>query len=51
MKAPEFYNNVGVNYPELEKEKWDIDVKAVQKEANEAIEKYTEVLNELENIV
>ena len=50
MKAPEFYNNVGVNYPELEKEKWDIDVKAVQKEADDAIEKYTEVLNELENI-
>ena len=50
MKAPEFYNNVGVNYPELEKEKWDIDVKAVQKEADDAIEKYTEVLNELEDI-
>ena len=51
MKAPEFYNNVGVNYPELEKETWSTDTVAVEKEANEAIEKYTEVLNELENIV
>ena len=48
MKSPEFYNNVGVNYPELEKETWS--TVAVEKEANEAIEKYTEVLNELENI-
>ena len=47
MKSPEFYNNVGVNYPELEKETWS--TVAVEKEANEAIEKYTEVLNELEN--
>ena len=51
MKSPEFYNNVGVNYPELEKEIWNTDTVAVEKEANEAIEKYTEVLNELENIV
>jgi len=51
MKSPEFYNNVGVNYPELEKEIWNTDTVAVKKEANEAIEKYTEVLNELENIV
>ena len=50
MKSPEFYNNVGVNYPELEKETWSTDTVAVEKEANEAIEKYTEVLNELENI-
>ena len=49
MKAPEFFNNVGVNYPMLEKEKWDIDVEKVQKEADEALEKYTEVLEELEN--
>ena len=49
MKAPEFYNNVGVNYPELEKEKWDVDMEKVQKEADDAIEKYTEVLKELEN--
>ena len=51
MKAPEFYNNVGVNYPMLEKEKWDIDVEKVQKEADEALEKYTEVLEELESQV
>jgi ribosomal protein L37AE/L43A len=49
MKAPEFYNNVGVNYPMLEKEKWDVDMDKVQKEADEAIQKYTEVLKELEN--
>ena len=49
MKAPEFYNNVGVNYPMLEKEKWDVDMEKVQKEADDAIEKYTEVLKELEN--
>ena len=49
MKAPEFYNNVGVNYPMLEKEKWDVDMDKVQKEADEAIQKYTEVLEELEN--
>ena len=51
MKAPEFYNNVGVNYPMLEKEKWDIDVEKVQKEADEALEKNTEVLEELESQV
>ena len=50
QSAPEWYNNVGVNYPELEHEKWNIDVKAIQNEADEALEKYTEVLNELENI-
>ena len=49
MKAPEFYNNVGVNYPMLEKEKWDGDMDKVQREADEAIQKYTEVLEELEN--
>ena len=49
MKAPEFYNNVGVNYPMLEKEKWDVDMEKVQKEADDAIKKYTEVLKELEN--
>ena len=42
MKAPEFY-------PMLEKEKWDVDMEKVQKEADDAIEKYTEVLKELEN--
>ena len=49
IKAPEWFNNVGVNYPELEKEKWDIDVKAIHKEADEAIEKYTKKLEKLEN--
>ena len=49
MKGPEFYNNVGVDYPELEKEKWDIDMKKVHKEADEAIVKFTETLKELEN--
>ena len=48
-KAPEWYNNVGVNYPMLEKEKWDVDMDKVQSEADEAIQKYTEVLEELEN--
>ena len=49
MKAPEFYNNVGVNEPMLEKEKWDIDVKKITKEAEEAIEKFTKELKKLEN--
>jgi len=48
-KSPEFYNNVGVNYPELQKEKWNVDMKKVEIEATEALEKYTEVLNKLEN--
>ena len=50
MKSPEFYNNVGVDYPELEKEKWDVDMDKVRKEADEAIKKFTEVLNELESV-
>ena len=49
MKAPEWFNNVGINYPELEKEKWNIDMKKVHEEADEAIEKFTETLNKLEN--
>ena len=49
MKAPEWYNNVGVDYPELEKEKWDVDMKKVQKEADDALKKYTEVLEQLES--
>jgi hypothetical protein len=48
-KAPEWYNNVGVNTPELEKEKWNIDMKKVQIEAQEALEKYKDVLKELES--
>ena len=50
MKSQEFYNNVGVDYPELEKEKWDVDMDKVRKEADEAIKKFTEVLNELESV-
>jgi ribosomal protein L37AE/L43A len=49
MKAPEFYNNVGVNEPMLEKEKWDVNVEKIKKEAKEALEKYTEALEKLEN--
>ena len=49
-KAPVFYNQVGVNYPELEKERWAGDTPAQKEMAVEALEKYTEVLNELENI-
>ena len=33
----------------LEKEKWDVYMKKVQKEADDALQKYTEVLKELEN--
>ena len=51
MKAPEFYNNVGVNEPMLEKEKWDVNVEKIQKEAKEALKKYTEVLEQLESEV
>ena len=49
IKAPEFFNNVGVNEPMLEKEKWDIDVEKIKKEAEEAIEKFTKELKKLEN--
>ena len=48
QKAPEFYNQVGVNYPELEKEKWNIDMTQVNTMADEALEEYTKALNELE---
>ena len=48
QKAPEFYNQVGVNYPELEKEEWDVDMTQVNAMADEALEEYTKVLNELE---
>ena len=30
-KAPTWFNNVGVNTPELEEEKWDIDVEKLNK--------------------
>ena len=48
-KAPEWYNNVGVNYPELEKEKWNIDMEKFKADADEALEKYEKVLEQLEN--
>ena len=50
MKAPEWYNNVGVNYPELTKETWDIDTTQIQLMAEEALEEYNKVLTELENV-
>ena len=50
MKAPEWYNNVGVNYPELTKETWDIDTTQIQLMADEALEEYNKVLIELENV-
>ena len=49
MKAPEWFNNVGINYPELEKEKCDIDTDKIQSMADEAIEEYTKALEKLEN--
>lgn len=45
---PEWYNNVGLNYPELEKETWAIDKDAIVKEADEALKKYNELLIQLE---
>ncbi len=50
MKAPEFYNNVGVNYPELEKEKWDMNVSQLEEMADEALKTYTEIIEKLENM-
>ncbi len=49
MKAPEWYNNVGVAYPELEKETWNVDTEKIKSMADEALEKFQETLNELEN--
>ena len=48
-KAPEWYNNVGVDKPELEKEKWNVDMKKVKKEAKAALQKYNKVLEQLES--
>ena len=39
MKAPEWFNNVGVNYPELEKEKWEFDDSYIKQMADEAYKK------------
>jgi hypothetical protein len=49
MKAPEWYNQVGVNYPEMEKEKWGVDTSQIKLMAEEALEEYSEILNKLEN--
>ena len=49
MEAPEWYNQVGINYPELEKEKWNMDTAQIELIADEAIEEYTKILNKLEN--
>ena len=49
MKAPEWLNNVGVNFPELEKEKWEGGTEKMVAETEEAIEKFKERLEELEN--
>ena len=49
LKAPEFYNNVGVNYPELQKEKWGGDMTQLNSMADEALEEYKKTLTELEN--
>ena len=49
IKAPTWYNNVGVNTPELEEEKWDIDIEKIKQEADDALEKYNEALEKLEN--
>ena len=48
MKAPEWYNQVGVNYPEMEKEKWSVDTTHIKLMAEEALEEYTKILNGLE---
>ena len=48
MKAPEWYNQVGVNYPEMEKEKWSVDTSHIKLMAEEALEEYTKILNGLE---
>jgi hypothetical protein len=48
MKAPEFFNNVGVNHPELQKEKWGGDMTQLNTMAEEALEEYTKTLNKLE---
>jgi ribosomal protein L37AE/L43A len=49
QKSPEFYNQVGVNHPELEKEEWDIDTTQIKLMADEALEEYTKVLKQLES--
>ena len=49
QKAPEFYNQVGVNQPMMEKEKWDVDTTQIKLMADEALEEYTKALKQLES--
>ena len=51
QKAPEFYNQVGVDHPELQKEKWDIDTTQIKLMADEALDEYTKTLKQLESEV
>ena len=51
QKAPEFYNQVGVDHPELQKEKWDIDTTQIKLMADEALGEYTKTLKQLESEV
>ena len=48
MKAPEFYNQVGVNYPELQKEKWTQNTQQVEKMAKEALEELNKLKEDVE---
>ena len=48
VKAPEFFNNVGVNYPELEKEKWGGDMTQINIMAEEAVKEYKKTIKKLE---
>ena len=50
IKTPEFFNNVGVNYPEMEKEKWGGDTTQLKLMAEEALVEYTGILNKLEEL-
>jgi len=50
QKAPEFYNQVGVNHPEMQKEKWDIDITQIKLMADKALEEYTKTLKQLETV-
>ena len=50
QKAPEFYNQVGVNHPEMQKEKWDVDTNQIKLMADEALEEYNKVLKQLETV-
>ena len=51
QKSPEFHQQFRPDGYSIDKEKWDIDMKKVKREAEEALKKYTEVLEQLENEV